>query len=76
MAKPPTPLSARLLVRKEDVPEIPRPSAPKSAGKMMVSYRPSAEVYERLRDLGHAKHRKMQSLLDEAVEKLLEMYGH
>ncbi len=74
MANPPTPLNARLLVRKEDVPDTIKPPTPKPTGKMMISYRPNADLYERLRVLSFHQRRTMQSLLDEAVEMLLEQH--
>jgi len=69
MSQPPK-LGANLIVRKEEVPTTVRPPQPTHATgpKMMVSYRPTAAVYEELREISHKERRPMQSLIDEAVE--------
>ena len=74
MSQPPTPLSAKLLVRKEDVPASVKPPSAKPTGRMMISYRPGTDLYERLRILSFNQRRTMQSLLDEGVEMLLEAH--
>ena len=71
MSAPPAKLSASLLVRKEDVPEEVRPPQPASAGgaRMTVSYRPSHDLYTRLRGAAFEGGTKMQHIIDEALEE-------
>ncbi len=74
MAKPiATELDASLLVRKGEVPESAKPpSQTPPEGRINFTYRPRISMHEKLRNRGHAERRKIQEMIDEAVERWME----
>lgn len=70
MSQPPSRLNAGLFVRKEDVPDTVQPPVAASRGRVVITYRPTPEVHDFLREAAFKQKRPMQALLDQAVEML------